>query len=216
MEMLWKFLFSVLLLTISVHCKVINQTIGEDSDNSLIEPALPLSFLPHSRNKDGPLPDRFLNLHYCRKPAQCHKMNYTTCMGVKLPYTSSTLQLTGLATEEQVQEMLQLYHYLRYIPKCWAVIQPFLCALYMPKCENNEVDLPSKEMCKITMGPCKILYKNGIFPEFMKCNDQQLFPSHCKNDIHELKFNTTGYCMEPLVKTDQPYWFYPGENGAHQ
>lgn len=176
------------------------------------EAASPLSFLPHLRNKDA----AFLNLQYCRKAAKCHRMNYTTCMGVKLPYTSSTLELTGLASEEQVQEMLQLYHYLKYIPKCWAVIQPFLCALYMPKCENNEVDLPSKEMCKITMGPCKILYRNEIFPHFMKCSDQQLFPSNCsKNDIHEIKFNTTGYCMEPLVKTDQPYWFYPGEIGGY-
>lgn len=30
-----------------------------------------------------------------------------------------------------------------YIPRCWAVIQPFLCSLYMPKCENGLVDLPS-------------------------------------------------------------------------
>lgn len=182
-----------------VQCKTLNRTI-EENDNSLLTPSF------HSRNKEG------LFLDYCRKPATCHKMKYTTCMGVKLPYSSSTLELTGLASEEVVQEVLQAYYYLRYIPKCWAVIQPFLCALYMPKCENQEVDVPSKEMCNITVGPCRILYENEIFPDFMNCNEPQLSRTHCKNDIQELKFNTTGFCIDPLVKTDQSYWFYPGES----
>lgn len=186
-------------LVVCAHCKTINETI-DDSSNSLLASGF------HSRSKEG-----LLFSKYCRKPATCHKMNYTTCMGVKLPYTSSTLELTELASEEQVQEMLQSYYYLRYIPKCWAVIQPFLCALYMPKCENKQVDVPSKEMCNITVGPCRVLYENGIFPNFMDCDVPLMSQTHCKNDIQELKFNTTGFCMEPLVKTDQPYWFYPGE-----
>jgi smoothened protein len=33
---------------------------------------------------------------------------------------------------------------LRSVPKCWAVIQPFLYALYMPRCENGTVGLPSQ------------------------------------------------------------------------
>lgn len=170
------------------------------------------------RSKDSSLHERYLdksllelNLRYCQRSAKCTVLKNATCMGVKLPYYSSTLDLTNLTSEEQVQEKLQLYQYLRYIPKCWAVIQPFLCALYMPKCINDVVDLPSKEMCKITLGPCKIIYDAGIFPEFMRCDDEELFPSKCKNDIHELKFNTTSFCMEPLVRTDQPYWFYPGK-----
>lgn len=81
----------------------------------------------------------------------------------------------------------------------------------MPKCENGEVYLPSKEMCRITLNPCKILYESGIFPDFMRCDDEDLFPSECKNDIHELKFNTTGQCMEPLVRTDHPDWVYSGK-----
>ncbi|XP_023023019.1 smoothened, frizzled class receptor [Leptinotarsa decemlineata] len=155
-----------------------------------------------------------LNLQYCRRPAKCQDLNYTTCMGAKLPYHSTTLELTDLKTQEQVQEKLQLYKYLRYIPKCWAVIQPFLCALYMPKCENNEVDLPSRVMCKITLEPCKILYNSSLFPEFLNCEDDRLFPNKCKNDIHEVKFNTTGFCMDPLVKTDKPEWWYPDVEGC--
>jgi hypothetical protein len=41
---------------------------------------------------------------YCRHPAKCEPLNYTTCMGVKLPYSCTTLELVGdLSTQEQVQ-----------------------------------------------------------------------------------------------------------------
>ncbi|CAG9824594.1 unnamed protein product [Phaedon cochleariae] len=154
------------------------------------------------------------NLRYCQRPATCQPLNHTTCMGAKLPYHSTTLNLTDLTSQEKVQEKLQLYNYLRFIPKCWAVIQPFLCALYMPKCEKNMVDLPSREMCKITLEPCKILYNSSVFPEFLNCEDERLFPTRCKNDIQEVKFNTTGFCMDPLVKTDKPEWWFPDVEGC--
>lgn len=170
------------------------------------------------RPKDIFLHDRYnnpsildINLNYCQRPAKCQMLNYTTCMGSKLPYYTTTLNLTNISSQHKVQERLNMYQYLRYIPKCWAVIQPFLCALYMPKCENGLVDLPSKEMCRITLGPCKIFYDHGIFPDFIRCGAEDLFPSRCKNDIHEVKFNTTGFCMAPLVHTDQPEWFYHGK-----
>jgi smoothened protein len=38
---------------------------------------------------------------------------------------------------------------LKSVPKCWAVIQPFLCALYMPRCENGTVELPSQVHAKL-------------------------------------------------------------------
>jgi hypothetical protein len=41
---------------------------------------------------------------YCRTPAKCERLNYTTCMGVKLPYGSTTLELVGDSnTQEQIQ-----------------------------------------------------------------------------------------------------------------
>lgn len=163
----------------------------------------------HDRYNGPPLLD--ISLKYCQRSAKCQHLNYTTCMGSKLPYHYTSLDLTDLTSQEKVQEKLQLYQYLRYIPKCWAVIQPFLCALYMPKCNDELVNLPSKEMCRITKGPCKILYNTTVFPKFMDCDNKQIFPSQCKNDIHEVKFNTTGICMQPLVRTDQPEWFFPGK-----
>lgn len=81
---------------------------------------------------------------YCRLPAKCQNLNYTTCLGSKLPYSKTTIELVnGLRSQEHAQEQLQVWRGLIHLPKCWAVIQPFLCALYMPKCENNLVDLPS-------------------------------------------------------------------------
>ncbi|KAK5641587.1 hypothetical protein RI129_010134 [Pyrocoelia pectoralis] len=166
------------------------------------------------RSKDGFLHDRYpllydINLKYCQRPATCQNLSYPTCMGSKLSYSSTTLDLTNTSSQEKVQEQLQVYKYIRYLPKCWAVIQPFLCALYMPRCNNDMVDLPSVEMCRITLRHCKILYDNGIFPDFMKCEDRQLFPSMCKNDIHDVKFNMTGFCMEPLVRVDRADLAYP-------
>ncbi|KAJ3653499.1 hypothetical protein Zmor_012748 [Zophobas morio] len=147
---------------------------------------------------------------YCQKPAKCQQLNYTTCMGIKLPYYSTTLELTDLTSQESVQEKLDHYEYLRYMPKCWAVIQPFLCALYMPKCENGKVDMPSREMCQLTLKPCKMFYNSSVFPKFLNCDDERIFSSNCTNDVQGLRFNTTGFCMEPLVKTDNQNWFYPG------
>jgi len=41
---------------------------------------------------------------YCRHPAKCEHLNYTTCMGVKLPYASTSLGLVGdSSTQEQIQ-----------------------------------------------------------------------------------------------------------------
>lgn len=177
--------------------------------------------IPYIRQRDPfkPQRDRYLENSlfeqkplYCRRDAECQPLETSKCMGAKLPYQSTTLDLIDLASQAKVQEKLQIYEqYLRYVPKCWAVIQPFLCALYMPKCENGQVDLPSEQMCKITMKPCKLIYNSSVFPEFFNCEDERLFPSKCKNDIHEMKFNITGHCMSPLIETDKPDWWFKGK-----
>lgn len=75
------------------------------------------------------------------------------------------------------------------------------------------VYLPSLEMCKITLEPCKILYNTSYFPEFLKCNET-LFPSKCNNDVREMKFNITGKCLEPLVSTEITSSYYDGIEGC--
>lgn len=116
---------------------------------------------------------------HCRRKAKCEHLNNTMCLGAKLPYSSSTLELVGL-THEQMQEKLQFWTALKHVPRCWAVIQPFLCALYMPRCDNDSVHLPSQEMCKMAMGPCRILELERGWTTPLRCDDTNRFPPNCK------------------------------------
>ncbi|CAB0012230.1 unnamed protein product, partial [Nesidiocoris tenuis] len=155
------------------------------------------------------------NLPYCKRPAKCEPMNSTMCMGTKLPYTSTSLDLVdGVDTQEQAQEQLNEWRRLIHVPKCWPVIQPFLCALYMPKCENGSVYLPSQEMCKMIQSPCRIVTTYEQWPSVFRCENVTRYPSMCKNDVRELKFNTTGQCMAPLVPTDLSAWYFEGVEGC--
>lgn len=158
-------------------------------------------------------PEREIKLDSCVRRAQCEPLNKTTCLGAKLPYNSTSVHLTFYDTQYQIQNQLELYRELINVPKCWAVVQPLLCATFMPNCENilgqDMVYLPSYEMCKITMEPCAILYNTSYFPYFLKCN-ATLFPPKCENVAREMKFNTTGKCLPPLIHTDKAPHFYEG------
>ncbi|KAG8181220.1 hypothetical protein JTE90_002902 [Oedothorax gibbosus] len=129
--------------------------------------------------------------------------------------TVTAATLVALADDSnnqfEVQDNLALLEGLRSVPRCWAVVQPLLCSLYMPKCENGSVALPSQEMCRITRGPCRFVETIG-WPSFMKCDDKNLFPPRCRNPLQEIKFNTTYKCIPPLVETDKPEnWFHEVE-----
>ncbi|XP_046969794.1 protein smoothened isoform X1 [Vanessa cardui] len=162
-------------------------------------------------------PEREIKLNSCVRRAQCEPLNKTTCLGVKLPYNRTSVRLTFYDTQYQIQNQLELYRELINVPKCWAVIQPLLCATFMPNCERildqDMVHLPSYEMCKITMEPCAILYNTSYFPSFLKCN-ATLFPPKCENAAREMKFNTTGKCLPPLIHTDKKLHFYEGVSGC--
>lgn len=114
------------------------------------------------------------------------------------------------------QEKLHLLQALQHVPKCWAVVQPFLCSIFMPKCVNNTVELPSQEMCKMVSGPCRMLINHTLWPSFAKCDNTKLFPRLCdyKNDVRELKFNITGKCLKPLVSTDNALSIFDGVEGC--
>jgi hypothetical protein len=50
---------------------------------------------------------------YCRRSAKCEGLNFTTCMGVKLTYGSTTLELVGdSSTQEQIQVLKNTVYYL--------------------------------------------------------------------------------------------------------
>ncbi|XP_072744512.1 protein smoothened isoform X1 [Anoplolepis gracilipes] len=177
---------------------------------------------PRHRIKDSSyLLDRYpigelpLDDSTCRRFAKCVPLHKSTCMGTKLPYSFTTLDLIPeRVTQDIIEERLHLLQALKHVPKCWAVVQPFLCSIFMPKCVNNTVDLPSQEMCKMVLGPCRMLINHTIWPNFAKCDNTELFPRLCKNDIRELKFNITGKCLKPLVPTDNALSIFDGVEGC--
>jgi hypothetical protein len=112
------------------------------------------------------------------------------CLGVQLPYMETSLiYANDSMTLENVQEKLILWSALKNVPQCWAVIQPFLCAIYMPSCnstvnvtENSTittVNLISKDLCERTRSPCKIVSSTKGWPSFLQC-DRSYFQSGCK------------------------------------
>lgn len=166
---------------------------------------------------DGREASRYI---YCVREAtsKCEELEYTKqCFGQNIPYPSTTLDLTNYFSQDQSLEKLITYQALKHLPKCWSAIQPFLCAVFFPKCEKiNGVDivyLPSLEMCKKTIDPCRILYNSSYFPEFLKCNETN-FPSKCNNDAWDMKFNLTGQCLPPLVPVEHPANNFKGIEGC--
>ncbi|XP_013888917.1 protein smoothened [Austrofundulus limnaeus] len=142
----------------------------------------------------------------CKKSSTCEALKYNTCLGSPLPYTHTSLVLTeDSSTQEEAFEKLTMWSGLRNAPRCWSVIQPLLCAVYMPKCENGRVELPSKSLCLATRKPCAIVDRERGWPDFLKCDK---FPVGCSNEVTKLKFNISGQCEAPLVKTDiQSSWY---------
>uniref|UniRef100_A0A4W5RPC2 Protein smoothened n=1 Tax=Hucho hucho TaxID=62062 RepID=A0A4W5RPC2_9TELE len=146
---------------------------------------------------------------FCKKTTTCEVLKYNTCLGSPLPYTHTSLVLAeDSSTQDEAFEKLAMWSGLRNAPRCWAVIQPLLCAVYMPKCDNGQVELPSQHLCQATRRPCSIVDQERGWPNFLKCEETDKYPMGCTNEVQKLKFNTSGHCEAPLVKTDvQASWY---------
>uniref|UniRef100_A0A6I8RXK0 Protein smoothened n=1 Tax=Xenopus tropicalis TaxID=8364 RepID=A0A6I8RXK0_XENTR len=107
----------------------------------------------------------------------------------------------------------QLLTGLRNAPRCWDAIRPLLCAVYMPKCEGGKVELPSQSLCQTTRVPCAIVARERGWPDFLKCTTDH-FPDGCSNEIQTVKFNSSGQCEAPLVRTDNPKSWYEDVEGC--
>jgi hypothetical protein len=60
-------------------------------------------------------------------------------------------------------------------------VQPLICAYHLPRCENDTLVLPSQEMCRLALGPCKLLgMRPEGYPEFLNCSNEKIFPPYCK------------------------------------
>nr|8CXO_A Chain A, Smoothened homolog, GlgA glycogen synthase chimera [synthetic construct] len=153
-------------------------------------------------------------LSHCGRAAHCEPLRYNVCLGSALPYGATTTLLAGDSdSQEEAHGKLVLWSGLRNAPRCWAVIQPLLCAVYMPKCENDRVELPSRTLCQATRGPCAIVERERGWPDFLRCTPDH-FPEGCPNEVQNIKFNSSGQCEAPLVRTDNPKSWYEDVEGC--
>lgn len=153
-------------------------------------------------------------LSRCGRAAPCEPLRYNVCLGSALPYGATSTLLAGDSdSQEEAHGKLVLWSGLRNAPRCWAVIQPLLCAVYMPKCENDRVELPSRTLCQATRGPCAIVERERGWPDFLRCTPDH-FPEGCPNEVQNIKFNSSGQCEAPLVRTDNPKSWYEDVEGC--
>ena len=121
-----------------------------------------------------------LSISQRQKPSTCVPVLNNTCLGSSFGHSFTSLDLANDSfTQEDILRNLQLWEGLRIVPKCWEVVQPFICAVYLPKCENGLVELPSYDMCSITREPCRIVEIEHGWPDFVQC-DETRFPLNCE------------------------------------
>lgn len=103
----------------------------------------------------------------------CELLEKRTCLGEPLDFQYTTTDLVSDSkNQKEVQENLRRWEGLRFLPKCWSVLQPFLCEVYVPKCENSTVKLPCREQCLATRKPCSVVERYyGQWPEFLECEN---------------------------------------------
>ncbi|KAK3088510.1 hypothetical protein FSP39_020004 [Pinctada imbricata] len=148
----------------------------------------------------------------------CVAMTTTSCLGASVSFTHTYLGFANdSSTLAEVDEKLTLWSGLKAAPKCWEVIQPFLCSVYLPKCDNvaGKVEYPSKEMCEKTRDPCSIVAHINGWPWFLEC-EQSHFLDNCVEHTYEddVSFNKTGQCNSPLVRTDNQQSWYEEVEGC--
>ncbi|XP_077990386.1 protein smoothened-like [Glandiceps talaboti] len=150
----------------------------------------------------------------CKRATTCEAVTSDTCLGTKLSHSyTSTILANDSSSQDEIRAKLAMWKGLQYVPRCWEVIQPLLCSVYMPKCENGFVELPSLDICTVTRGPCQIVESERGWPSFLQC-DQNHFKDGCDNVYDQLTFNTTSGCDPPLVATQNQKSWYEDVDGC--
>jgi len=152
----------------------------------------------------------------CTRPGQCTVPTNTSlvCFGTKLAHRSTSRDLTshtGAWQAWQVEEWAGL----RNVPQCWAVVQPLLCAVYMPRCHNQTISLVPYQLCKVAQQPCRVIKEiHGDWPDFLQCDNEKTFSKDCNNleNGKRLRFNTSAICSPPLVATKNKESYFSSIN----
>lgn len=86
------------------------------------------------------------------------------CFAAELAYSQTFIHTDLLADSSA-------WSFLRAIPRCWDRVQPLLCAIYKPRCNNSRVDLYPSGLCFQARDACRILVGvNESWPEFLQCS----------------------------------------------
>ena len=117
----------------------------------------------------------------------CEPLQERKCFGKQLHYEYTTTELAADSdNQEDVKKRLDEWYGLRFLPKCWQVLQPFLCDVYKPNCDrmNGSVKLPCRDQCLATRKPCSVVAsfrkdKPG-WPDFLKC---ERLPANCNGTV---------------------------------
>ncbi|XP_074099823.1 protein smoothened-like isoform X2 [Cotesia typhae] len=136
---------------------------------------------------------------------KCVQMKTPDCLTVTLPYSMSSNGIVEkyYKTEDEIQTKLyELQASLQYIPQCWKVVQPLLCMIFRPQCLNDHVELPSQEMCRRIEEPCRIVFEDLMWPEFINCSNRDLFPQQNNQPHLPVDFDSSSFCLAPLVRTN--------------
>ena len=136
-----------------------------------------------------------------------------TCYGAKLPYSSSGPSLTNHSSESD-------WSGLSLVPGCWASVQPLLCAVFHPRCdqETRTTRLVPRSLCRAAVRPCRVL--TSVLPQlppFLDCDNDEIFSEGCEQDSRSerARFNLSTTCVAPLVQTraSSAYWSQVEECG---
>lgn len=83
----------------------------------------------------------------------------------------------------------------------------------MPECSNNTIDLLSPDKCRKVTSLCRLIINETIWPSFIKCDNEELFPRQCINNKKDEKMQQ-GTCLKPLIHVDDTIGVFDGIDGC--
>ena len=110
----------------------------------------------------------------------CEPVNTTFCLTSKITFSHTSTLFTNLSQSE-AENHLSIWSQLKRVPECWAVVQPFLCSVYLPKCNvaTQQVERPNYGLCERIQSACGVVKEyNGQWLAILQC-DQWYFAESC-------------------------------------
>ncbi|WAR16542.1 SMO-like protein [Mya arenaria] len=156
---------------------------------------------------------------YMNDTSSCVPVEVTECLTGEVTFNYTSLVYTnGSLSQVEIQTQLDAWSHLKAVPECWSIIQPFLCSVYLPRCDQGEstgVERPNRELCERVRSPCQVIITaGGQWPSFLDC-EQDFYAENCGPTFYETsKFTTDGECVAPLISTGVEENWYGGMQGC--